>query len=204
MGTGGSRYGAGRPGWHVKAEHCLRLDVRTLARHGVLRRTGYLGWHWTDGSTGEQRGAVDINVFPNKLRLNFSTGDRAVEQVIPLDHTPCHYGGTRPWFHCPRCGRRAGVLFLRSGLFLCRPCGRVVYGSQSDDGIGSSWRRQQRLEQCLGEGWTRPKGMHHRTHQRLMAGILECIESRDRAVAQYIANINSRLARLGKDWALEL
>ena len=39
---------------------------------------------------------------------------------------------------------RAGVLFLRGGLFKCRPCARVVYSSQSDDSIDSTWRRQQR------------------------------------------------------------
>jgi hypothetical protein len=51
MGTGGSRYGAGRPGWRRKCEHYLRFDVRNL--HRVTRlRPGRLGWQWT--RDGEQ------------------------------------------------------------------------------------------------------------------------------------------------------
>src|SRR5215469_2758284 len=36
MGTGGSRFGSGRPGWRRKCEHLLALDVRVLARRGRL------------------------------------------------------------------------------------------------------------------------------------------------------------------------
>jgi hypothetical protein len=42
MGTGGSRYGAGRPGYKGKAEACMRLDVRMWARRGTLT-PGYSG-----------------------------------------------------------------------------------------------------------------------------------------------------------------
>jgi hypothetical protein len=34
---------------------------------------------------------------------------------VCLESTPCHLGGERWWFLCPRCGRRAGKLFLPPG-----------------------------------------------------------------------------------------
>lgn len=196
MGTGGSRFGAGRPGWRVKAERCLRLDVRDLARRDMLGRSGYFGWRWTNSATGEDRGAIGINVFSDGLQLNFSVGGRPVEQHVTLDSTPCHYGGTRPWLRCPRCHRRVGVLFLRGGNFVCRHCGGLAYRSQSDDVFGTSWRKQRQLEARLGPNWTRPKGMHHRTHQRLVLAILRCAEIRDSAMATFLAAMNSQLLKL--------
>ena len=34
-----------------------------------------------------------------------------VDQVIPFDHTRCHFGGFRLWFLCPRCRRRVAILY---------------------------------------------------------------------------------------------
>ena len=58
MSSGGSRYGADRPGGHVKAEACSSIDGRQWHREGVLqaRRDGV--WSRTDAKTG----AVKANV----------------------------------------------------------------------------------------------------------------------------------------------
>ena len=53
MGTGGMRYGAGRPAIHVKAEHCKRIDVRRWHRDGVLRAGRSGTWQWSNAVTGE-------------------------------------------------------------------------------------------------------------------------------------------------------
>jgi hypothetical protein len=204
MGTGGSRYGAGRPGWRVKAEHCLRLRAQDLKRHGVMQGTGYFGWHWTNSYSGEETGSIGITASAGSLRLNFSTSGTPVTQHVPLDRTPCHFGGTRVWLCCPRCSRRVGVLYLRGGNFVCRHCGRLAYASQSDDVMGSSWRRQHRLEARLGDNLTRPKGMHHRTHQKLMREIVQCWETRDLALVDFMARMNARLRKLGDDFGIDL
>ena len=52
MGTGGTRYGAGRPAQHAKAEHCKRLDVRRWHREGVLQAGVSGSWVWSDSATG--------------------------------------------------------------------------------------------------------------------------------------------------------
>lgn len=187
MGRGGWRLGAGRPGWHIKAEHCLRLDVRVMARRNALLPGGY-SWRWTSTLTGEDCGSIGYAVSASAVTLKFSKNGQPITQHVPLERTACNYGGTRPWFQCPRCGRRVAVLFLRSGLFRCRKCSGVVYGSQADDEIGRSWRRQQKLEARLDEHWRRPKGMHRATRGRILEGIWRCEEERDNALARFLAS----------------
>lgn len=185
MGRGGSRFGAGRPGWHVKAEHCLRLDVRELARRKLLGGVSCT-WRWSNTVTGEELGSIGITTRPGAVWLNYSSSGVPVSQDVRIMHTPCHYGGTRPWFQCPRCWRRVGVLYLRGSQFMCRQCGRVAYTSQSEDEMGRAWRRQRRLEHRLGEDYERPKGMHLKTYERICDGIDACEAAKDAALTGFI------------------
>ena len=184
MARGGHRWGAGRPGWHVKAEQCLKLDVRELARRKLLA-SGSFTWHWSETDSGKEVARIGINTRHRDVRLNFTLNGTPMQQTIRLDRTACNYGGTRPWFNCPHCQRRVAVLFLRSG-FVCRPCGRIAYGSQSEDALGRAWRRQQKLESRLGGGWGRPKGMHLATRASILEGIFQCEEQRDRALLAFM------------------
>ena len=189
MAKGGVRYGAGRPGWHVKAEHCRRLDVRRWHRDGLLRPGISTSWIWTDSETGERLASIGFRVTDHHVTLSYSINDVPASQHVPLDRTPCNYGGARPWFHCPRCSRRVAVLFLRANGFACRHCQRIAYGSQSDDLCGRTWRRQAKMEARLGPHWQRPKGMHHRTPERLLEGIFACEEIREDALAGYLSRV---------------
>ena len=188
MGKGGMRWGAGRPGWHVKAEHCRSIDVRWLQREGLLRPGLATTLAWTDRDTGERLAAIGLHAAGDTLTLAFSLNEKPMSQQVPLERTPCHYGGSRPWFNCPRCQRRMAVLYLRASGFACRNCQRVAYASQSDDAIGRTWRRQAKLEAKLGPGWRRPRGMHRQTRERLLEGIFRCEEVRDDALAHYLAS----------------
>ena len=78
------------------------------------------------------------------------------------------------------------VLFLRAGRFACRHGQRIAYGSQSDNLCGRTWRKQAKAEAKLGPNWTRPKGMHNATGDRLLAIIWECDERRDAALSGYL------------------
>lgn len=185
MGTGGMRYGAGRPGSHVKAEHCLRLNIQDLKRRKLLNG-GHFSWRWSNTYTGEEVGSIGIMTTADSARLSFNSDGAPITQTIPITRTPCNYGGSRPWFQCPRCWRKVGVLFLRSSNFMCRHCGRVAYSSQSEDNIGRGWREQHRLEAKLGENWRRPKHMHHKTCERLVSRIIEIEQRRDDALGAFI------------------
>jgi hypothetical protein len=181
MSRGGSRFGAGRPGWKAKAEQCLPLDVRVMRRHGVLRNGYSGGWSWT-WTGGERAGSIGFTVDGAMLRLSYSVSGDPRTQYVPIVRSPCNFGGSRPWFRCPVGGERVAVLYMRGGRFACRRCQRVAYLSQSEDTIGRTWRRQGKAEKRLGPNYERPKGMHRATHEALLSVIEACQIERDAAL----------------------
>jgi hypothetical protein len=189
MGRGGMRDNAGRPGWHVKAEHCRRIDARRWQREGILAGVVVGTWAWTDADTGKQLAAIGYCSERDAVVLNYSLNDKPVQQRLPILRTPCHFGGLRPWFGCPGCARRVAVLFLRSKGFLCRHCNGVAYASQSDDVLSRAWRRQRKFESRLANNDERVKGMHLATHIKLMASIIDCAERRNAALAATVARL---------------
>jgi hypothetical protein len=171
MSRGGSRYGAGRPGWHAKTsgKHCI--DVRRLHRDGNLDIERCVTLQWSDGAT------IDMTTSPNAVTLIYRYKDcygewRDVNQCVSIDRTPCNYGNARPWFSCPRCWRRVAILYLWN-IPLCRKCARLAYPSQSDDALGRSWRRTSKVECKLAAGadkwnYRRPRGMREVTYRKLV------------------------------------
>lgn len=182
MARGGSRYGAGRPGWRVKAEHCLSLDVRRLAAENLLRASFWV-WEWRNAESGTATSTLGMFGGADALRLSYSINGQPAEQHIAIDRTACGFGGTRPWFRCPSCCRRVAKLFLRRGRFACRHCQRLTYASRCEDALDRGWRKQRKLERRLGENWTRPRYMHLATYERIVAAILACEEQREEALA---------------------
>lgn len=193
MGTGGMRCGAGRPGWHLKAEHCRSIDARRWAREGILRDGRCGGWVWSDPDTGQRLASISYSVGADAVTLSYSMGDSPMRQRVPILTTGCNYGGQRYWFGCPTCGRRVAVLYMRNRGFACRKCNRIAYASQSEDELGRTWRKQAKQERLLGETWQRPKGMHQATYERLLAAIWDCEERRDTSLAFVLARTGLRL-----------
>jgi hypothetical protein len=186
------RYGAGRPGWHAKTAGKLSLDVRRLQRDGHLSAGQRMNWRWSSGAT------IDMATEHHAIRLTYRYKNRqgewcAVDQPIGIERTPCHYGGNRPWFTCPRCDRRAAILYLWN-VPLCRTCARLVYPSQTEDAVARSWRRARKIAKQLGptdvDAWTlprRPKGMREATYARLWAAWLREDQLRDDMLTVFMA-----------------
>lgn len=179
MGKGGFRFGAGRPATHVRDDQCRHIDVRRWQREGMLL-TGYAwSWAWSDPDTGQRTASISLICLADAVELNYRLNGAPIRQHVSILRTPCHYGKDRPWFGCPACGRRVALLYLRGSGFFCRHCARVAYRSQSEDACGRSWIKQHKVEAKLDRYWQRPKGMHHRTHARLMSVIIDCELQRD-------------------------
>jgi hypothetical protein len=193
MGTGGSRYGAGRPGYRLKAESAQRIDVRDFARRGLLK-AGWFSWSWHRGD--EPTGSIGVRVHDKySLALEYRVQDyhseawREANQSVRLSSTACAYGGSRPWFNCPVCSRCIAVLYMRSSRFACRHCQRVADRSQSEDARGRIWRKQAKIENRLGDDWQRPKGMRQRTYEGLLDVLNACEEWRDVTCALMIKRL---------------
>jgi hypothetical protein len=191
MGRGGNRYGAGRPGHRMAAEATRRIDMRVWRSGGLLKAGTAFSWHWTRGD--ERTGEIGVTITSDSALLNYAFGTgggplRDASQTVALTTTPCHYGGSRTWFRCPRCQQRALVLFLRFERFACRSCQRVRYQSQSgsaDDRIAARFHRLEAL--VTGP---KPKWQRWATREKLVERY--CVVSE-----QFDAMLAKGLARLG-------
>jgi hypothetical protein len=118
---------------------------------------------------------------------------------VPLAWTACNFGGARPWFVCPgrRCGRRAALLYLGGGYFLCRGCQDLTYASQRERGGSvAALHRCQGIRLRLGGSPNmakpfpgKPKGMHRKTYRRLY-------EEHEAAWALYAGALASELGKM--------
>lgn len=177
----------------------LYLDAAALRRIGALT-SGARAWqHWTNGR-GEIVGSIRTvtNVARDTLTLLYSVRRQGeawqpVSEDIGLEETPCHYGGARPWFRCPRCQSRRRVLYSVGGRFLCRLCHDLAYTSTREDAQARSARRIAALHARLGSAGcdlyaipSRPAGMQGVTYRRITG---ELIREQDRQVGYFYAFI---------------
>lgn len=164
--------------WNKKAttKEVKRIDVRYMKKRGFLKPNTRGSLSWTCG--GEPNGDIRYTCYQHELQLHYRYRQNGhdwqlVEQCIPLERTPCNYGGERPWFHCPRCSKRIAVLYGVDVLFLCRHCYQLPYESQQVDRVSRLIAQKYKLGERIfeyyeyGDGWGKKKGMHWLTFNRL-------------------------------------
>jgi hypothetical protein len=172
------------------------LDVRRLAREGMLRPGYWGGWQWT--RDGETVASVQMRAEQDRVVLVYqhrSGGGEWKDERYPvrIAHTQCNLGGERPWFICPAlgCGRRVAILY-GGGIFACRHCYQLAYASAREDVCDRAARRADKLRARL--GWEpgilngngdKPKWMRWRTFERLVA-------AHDAVVSESLATMAQR------------
>lgn len=188
MGTGGSRYGAGRPGWRRKCEQSMAFDIRQVPRRGLLKAGQNFSWYWSSG--GDRVGSVSVRVEHARVILSYqrTSNGEAQQLECSLWIERCAGGyGPRQMFICPRCGKRCAVVYFGGNSFACRKCLKLVYLSEAEDAIGRLWRKQRKIERRLAgrdddwNGWRKPKGMHQVTFDRLRKKIDQIEQEKDMA-----------------------
>ena len=178
-------YGSGRQYGRPLVEHSLRIDLAWMLRKGLARdgceQWGNLNW----SCNGEPSGSIGYKALmhqPGEERLVLEytrgQGDNAerVVQSVYLTFTRPKFGGKRWWMICPYSGERVGKLYLPPGgdRFASRKAWNLDYHSQRMSRKDAVFERLFRLQKKLGceRGWgnypMRPKGMHHRTYERLL------------------------------------
>ena len=169
------RYGA-----KSTTDDCLALDVRSLAREGVLRPGYGSDLQWTRG--GATVASIQMRTEQDCVLLIYRQcrgGEEWKDGRYPvrLVRTSCHLGGSRPWFICPAlgCGRRVAILY-GGGIFACRHCYQLAYASAREDAADRAIRRADRLRARLGwepgilnETGGKPKWMRWCTFEWLTA-----------------------------------
>jgi hypothetical protein len=144
------------------------LDVRELQRAGILGDT------WAALRPSLRWPRIE-QMRAARYLIQLELHDQATLQQIGVSWTRCHYGGARPWLHCPSCQRRVAILLRALGGYCCRNCaGNPIYACQ-----GKSTPARRHFEACklrlrlggiasLGAPFPkRPRGMHQDTYERL-------------------------------------
>lgn len=163
MGKGGQRWGAGRPGYRIKGEQLLRVDIRQWRQRGLLWDGGSNSWSWSRG--GEPAGNIQFTVNTDSVYLAYRINGDNASQSIATTTTPCGFGGSRRWFRCPVCAGRCEVLYMRAGRFACRSCQLVSYTSQSGSESERGHKEYHRLKALIENG--KPKWQRWATFNRL-------------------------------------
>ncbi len=206
--------GRGSGGWYrwntkdtTEGQHSL--DVRWMHRRGMLRPGWGSSVSWSRGE--RQTGSIGLVAWADRVELRYRSREAGgewedVTETVQLDRTPCHYGGERVWFRCPRCGRRVAVLYGPGRLFLCRRCYGLAYESQREGAGGRAVSRMQAIRRRLGgeAGLAypfpeKPKGMHWQTYTKLLDEYLACEQVYEAALYRLMARIDADLARRQAD-----
>jgi len=142
-----------RPDAKIRIGSVVSIDVRSWQRDGFLKPGTVFDCAWR--SNGQEIGSVlvEVGTISVKLSYGYRLPDgtvRALKYFVQLDATPCHFGGERPWFRCPGCGRRAARLFGADQLFTCRRCQDLAYTSQRQSSDDRALRRAQIIRTRLG------------------------------------------------------
>jgi hypothetical protein len=174
-----------------------KIDVRFLQRKGCLDPGRCFSLFWK--RNGEDAGSVNGRTTDTAVILSYRHRSGGVgewkhaEYPIWISHTPCHYGGQRPWLHCPArgCGRRVAILYGGT-FFACRRCHQLAYESQRERDFERALRRAQAIQERLGgsgcvDDWfpQKPKGMHCTTFSRLARRYLDKVSAMNRGAAAH-------------------
>jgi hypothetical protein len=154
------------------------IDVRELRRAGLLDRPCVARWP-TFRWPRIERMRTDSSLIYIELR------NQVTPQLINVSWTYCHFGGYRPWIHCPCCRRRVARLFKGLAGYFCRACvGDPPYESQLRNDTARVYLRAYRLRERLGGSRpvidpipTRPYRMWRKTYNSICAEI-EWLERR--------------------------
>ena len=202
MGSGGwMRYGSKST---VDSQHAV--DIRYLKKQGLLwvGNNGTLSWTCRE----KQTGAINYQVKENGIKLTYnsrtaSTDEwQAVEQFVPFDYTPCHYGGKRMWLLCTGCNRRVACIYAAGKYFLCRHCYGLNFQSQHEDCANRQLTKAQEIRMQLGGSANmtipfpeKPKGMHWTTYWGLQNKAMECELSYFKKVDGIFDRLSLRFAK---------
>lgn len=157
--------------YRPKCEHYLPLDIRTLARRGLLEPGRDVLLPLQAPESG-RFALLRLRVRTDYLLLR-SAEARIPARVrrFPIEWLPCRYGGARPYFRCPQCESRRLTLYAAdgSGAIVCRLCMGLVYASQDERKMDRLWRREEDIKRRLGGRFGKPKGMHWSTYGGIAA-----------------------------------
>lgn len=193
--------------WNKKTtvEDCRVLDLNHMRKCGSILTQGMRSgsWVWYDAETGEKLSSISyesntLEPHNSYLRIHYTIRDsqKKIDYKVRLERTSTNYG-ERFWFICPAKGKRVTKLYLPYGgdIFASRHAYRLPYASQSktavDRAISKKWKL---VRKTGGDSYpVRPKGMHHKTYERLLNKFWQIEEECDAHLAGMLMKLECRL-----------
>lgn len=205
--------GLGSGGWNATGRkttgQALPLNVNTLNKRGALAPGATSESSWTYGD--EPSGNIQIQANKDGINLIYKTRIKDgqwkdVNDPVSIVWEPCRFGGQRPFFLCPKCGRRIIKLYGIS-RFLCRTCNNLIYPSQRERWSDRALRKANRLRTKLGGNpgmassiAPRPRYMHHRTYEQITDGIHEAETTAMEFTFALVKRLTKRTPVIGDFW----
>lgn len=176
----------------------MKLDIRTMQDDTLAPWTHH--HQWKNGTTAVLRFKRSKKTATIELSV---PGKEMHQTTVALDTTPQHFGGSRAWWVCPCCEKRAGLLYWQSWRWQCRNCAELVHPSTRQSESSSAYSRVNRVRRKL--GWHggllspaagRPRGMHHTTYARLLKELAEAEVAAVGAGDANIERLSKRIKRI--------
>jgi len=105
------------------------LDIRWMAREGLIHEDRIRSVTITWSISGRKTGSINTICTDAHVRFLYTYQEtEELDYSVRIDKTPCHYGGVRYWFLCPKCGKRVAILYCAK-YFVCRHCLNLTYRS---------------------------------------------------------------------------
>lgn len=108
--------------------------------------------------------------------------------LAELEWRPCHFGGYRPYFKCPRCQGRCCILYRcrvdgkSAGSYGCQKCLGMVHPVENEGKLERAVRRNNKAFKRQGYDPTQPEGkplwMRWPTWRRLSEEVAESVKAR--------------------------
>ena len=142
-------------------DYAWRINLTDLHRQSVITR-GYRKFHVFFWMNEELR----------TLRL---TNDDIGERFLHLATTRAPLGGNRWWLKCPECDQRKTTLYVLGKRLGCMGCLNLTYPSKHESKDKRVYSKLSKLNFQLGGGGqlsglpTRPKGMHRKKYDKILA-----------------------------------
>ena len=187
----------------ITTSNMNQLDINSANRNGGLVPGRSSTWSWTTNYGAVSR--IGMEAGAGGVFLVYRVKGQAGEWLecrywVAVQWSPCNYGGNRPWWTCPGCGRRVAVLF-GGDRFACRHCHDLAYKSTRTAKSSRCYDRANKIRQRLGWGGgiasppgTKPKGMHWKTYLRLLRRLNAHATDSDKITGKLVARLQKRLA----------
>lgn len=189
--------GSGRGCWRSKnfVEETRFITSRWVKAHlqTLSKQPLQVNWHQGKESLGSASvSLVNLNQLCVRYKYRRSCeGEWAsVTEFVPIQLSTCRYGGVRLWFICPKCGKRVAIIYVDT-VVACRGCLELHYQSEYEDDISRLQSKTRKIFDRISHNYVRPKGMHHKTYERLLSKANELqirqdklIEAKFRKLAQ--------------------